>query len=240
MVERVKITPSQILLKDGDGNIKFNTDNYYLKTGSGTLYAGGYGRVPAIYGQNTITDHTNYGSYAPGLFTAAATFNQASTWRYYWNVPKCVSPEFKLVGNWEEAGQSLSANNIRTLEYFNYDTRVLSSTNITYRWRVARIGQWDGSVDGYGNHVLVNHYFAVWPIFSSNTMPEISNPNGGTFEVAWTANEHLSWTYTTSDNYGNTYNHTGNELFAGQTIQWRPNGIFSKRDPVALSLAVTP
>ena len=246
MVEKVKITPSQILLKDSSGTEKFNTNNYYLKTGSGTLYAGGNTRTPAIYGQNTISDHVDKGYYTPGLFTQAINFNQAEDWLWVYNVPKASSLRITFSDDWEAFGNQLTANSNRTLKYYNYNTLQLSTmTGYEYKWIVSRVGRISSrTVDSYGNASYGESYFAVWPIFYS-TPPAPTNPAGGTYEVSWTANEHLTWTrpYSTTDNYGNVTNgtYTFNTLFGGnQTLYWRIHGMFTGREPEALSLAVTP
>jgi hypothetical protein len=254
LVERVKITPSQILLKDGDGNIKFNTDYAYLKTGSGTLYAGGYDRAPAIYGQNSVYDHTDSGGYCSGLFDG--TFYATQNWNYYLNVPQAPNYQFRVVG----AGRSLitggfKSNNIRPVKYYNYDTKQLVDINTTFYWQIDQYGL----VDGDGNYYSVQ--WEAYPVLSSNTLPSYGNPNGGTFEFTYTANEYANYSRTTSSynpKTGQTTYNTqyGNQFFSerssynpktGQTttipaspIYFRRSGIFSKRNPTALSLAVTP
>lgn len=245
MVERVKITPSQILLKDSSGNDTFNTNNYYLKTGSGTLYAGGNTRTPAIYGQNSISDHVDKGYYTPGLFTSAVNFTQAEDKVWVYNVPKATTLRLTFSDDWEAFGNYLSSNNTRSINYWNYNTLELSATGYQYRWTVSRIGRISSkTTDNYGNASYGESYHAVWPIFLG-IPPAPTNPAGGTFELSWTANEHLTWTrtYTSTDNYGNvsTGTYTFNNLFGGnQTLYWRPHGMFTGREPEALSLAVTP
>lgn len=254
MVERVKITSSQILLKDSSGNIKFNTDSYYLKTGSGTLYAGGYDRAPAIYGQNSVYDHTDSGQYTAGLFNGA-TFSPLINWNYYQNVPKSDSIIYKSFGQGGALIQPPFASSVRTLKYFNYDTRVLSDTNITYTWQISAYGY---NPDAEGAYTSTQ--WEVSPVFNTNYLPAITNPNGGTYEISYTANEYGSWSrtrvitdpeygyQTTVTEYGSQYytarpsvDEFGNSYTTpGQPIYWRRNGIFSTRNPVSLSLAVTP
>jgi hypothetical protein len=53
MVERVRINSSQIILKDSDNRVSFDTANFYLKTDpNGQLKAGGYAESPSIWGYN--------------------------------------------------------------------------------------------------------------------------------------------------------------------------------------------
>lgn len=259
MVERIKITPSQILLKDADGNIKFNTDYAYIKTGGGTLYAGGYQRAPAIYGQNSVTDHASEGWYTPGLFSGTVpVLNQ--NWIYYWNVPKANQAEFRILpdGSANVEPMPFSSTTTKTLKYFNYDTRVLSDTSITYKWHISRYGI-NPSTDGDGNTYYQTYQWRLYPVFSSNTFPEVTNPSGGTYETTLSANEHASMQRVMSytDEWGTPYSVTqyaANYYLArtttdgdgytvqlpAETIYWRPNGVFTKRNTVALSLAVTP
>lgn len=253
MVERVKITPSQILLKDAEGNIKFNTDYAYIKTGGGTLYAGGYQRAPAIYGQNSVTDHPSEGLYTVGFFEGS--FNPAINKRYYWNAPKANLVQFRTVpdGSGDTGTGTFLSTNVRTLQYFNYDTRVLSNTSITYRWAMTRRGY---NPDSYGNYAYLQ--WQAFPVFSSSVFPEASNPSGGSYEITYQANEHNNWqrTVTTTDEYGNSYTSTqigvnyygqrtgsneyGTYTIPAEPIYWVRNALFTKREPVALSLAVTP
>ena len=254
MVERVKITPSQILLKDGDGNIKFNTDYAYLKTGSGTLYAGGYDRAPAIYGQNSVYDHTDYGGYCSGLLDG--TFYATQNWNYYTNVPQAPNYQFRVLG---KGGGLITggfkSNNIRPVKYYNYDTKQLIDINTTFYWQIDQYGYND-----YGDGWTVTQWEA-YPVLSSNILPSYGNPNGGTFEITYAANEYATYqrviggydpktgqtNYTTQ--YASNY-FSGRSYYdpkSGQTIvippatiYFRRCGIFSKRSPTALSLAVTP
>ena len=246
MVERVKITPSKILLKDADGNIKFDTDNLYLKTGSGTLYAGGNVRTPAIYGQNSVIDHTDSGFYTPGLFSPAVNFEQANNKKWVYNVPKSSSLRIRFSDDWETYGNQLDAPSQRTLQYYNYNTlQLVDLPDYKYIWTIARVGKKSTkSTDNYGAVSYGQWYTAVWPVFL-NVPPPPTNPAGGTYEILWTANEHLTWSKTVTGvgaygvPFSNTY--TFNSFFGeGTTINWRTHGMFTDRAPEALALAVTP
>lgn len=254
MVERVKISPSQILLKDSDGNIKFNTDTYYIKTGSGTLYAGGYDRAPAIYGQASISDHLDGGGYCSGLLDG--TFYATQNWNYYTNVPPASSYQFRVLGKGGGlTNGGFKATSSRQLKYFNYDTRQVVDTGLTFYWQIDQYGYND---QGDGWTLL---QWEAYPVISSNTLPSFGNPNGGTFEFAYTANEYanfqkISSSYnpktgqtTTTTQYGyqyfserSSYNpKTGQTTtIAASPIYFRRCGIFNTRNSTALSLAVTP
>ena len=254
MVERVKITPSQIVLKDSGGNIKFNTDYAYIKTGGGTLFAGGYQRAPAIYGQNSISDNASLGSYTSNLYSGA-TINFGQTQTFYWTSPRSSNLQFKFVDHGRDLGQvPFKSANTRTLRYLNYDTQAFSDTSITYRWVATRYGY---GADEYGNPTSIR--WVVFPEFTSLNFPTVANQNGGAFEVSYTGNEYGNWsrTLTSTDEYSNTTSTTqyGNQFYTSrtatneygqtytipaETMYWRTNGLFTLRNPEALSLAVTP
>lgn len=79
-VERVRITPSKIVLKNSSGIETFNTENYYLKTDpNGTLKAGGYLKTPMVYGQGgTVSNHDN-GWYTSSIIDWAVDGNTGPT-----------------------------------------------------------------------------------------------------------------------------------------------------------------
>lgn len=236
MVERVKITPSQIVLKDSDGNIKFNTDYGYIKTGSGTLYTGGYDRAPAIYGQNSVIDHTEFGGYTSGLFGGTGSFNLYQTDYYYLNVPKSSNVTFRFLEDGSQfADIEFVSPTSRYLYYFNYDTRQRVNTGIIFTWAL--------------NLFFYNGAYVcmVYPKFYSMPMslPSVNNVNGGTFEFEYTANEYKNWTRTVTldDGSGTQYyneEQTANGRVEAYQTNFRRCGIFSTRETVALSLAVTP
>lgn len=258
MVERVKITPSQILLKDSSGNIKFNTDYSYIKTGGGTLYAGGYARAPAIYGQNSIYDHTESGQYATGLLKG--TFPATTSHFLAVKVPKAEGYTFKnnLTIEGEASGLPFIAPSSRFVEYLNYDTQITSNTNTTFYWKIQQYG-YDAFTDSDGNTGYSSFRWEIEPILNGNILSGQSNPNGGRFIFRYSANEHLNYSrigyvydefsgsvpvtqygsqfygpQNVTDEFGNSY------TIPAKTIYIRSSSIFSTKTPVALSLAVTP
>lgn len=260
MVERVKITPSKIVLKDSTGAVKFNTDSFYIKTGGGTLYAGGYARAPAIYGQNSIYDHTEYGGYCAGILSGVVpttlTFNVQA------NVPKAQSYTHRSLPSPTYGGDPLGLPFIspssRFVEYFNFDTDTASNTNITFYWKIQQYGYVPAD-NGEGGTTYGGVQWEMEPILSNNTLPGQSNPNGGGFRFGFTANEHLNYTTTINsvDENGSpiTITQYGSQYYGAQgyvdengqpytvpakTITFRGNAIFNTKDPVSLSLAVTP
>lgn len=59
MVDRIKITPSEIVTRDAANNITFSTNYLYLKTDpTGTMSIGGWVRQP-VYGQSMSATATN-------------------------------------------------------------------------------------------------------------------------------------------------------------------------------------
>lgn len=50
MVERIKITPEKFTVLNASSAVKFDSDNKYVKTGGVGLKAGGYERMPCVYG----------------------------------------------------------------------------------------------------------------------------------------------------------------------------------------------
>lgn len=241
MVERIKITPSQILIKDSSNNIQFNTDNLYLKTGGGTLFAGGYARSPAIYGQNTIVNHPNDGWYTSFIYSGD-TFPENVSSTYWWRVPKADITQFRLLAGWTLlGGLFFTSTQTRTLIMLESSTNFWFNTDITYVWKVGYFGRYNGSTDQYGNPTYDIAQWMVWPEFSSTTFPNPTSPSGAIFRVDWTANEHLNYSKTYGpDQYGNVSTLTFNQQYPDVNVWWRPNAVFSKREPVALSLAVTP
>lgn len=261
MVERVRITPEQIITRDSGNNITFNTDYAYLKTGSGTLYAGGYQRAPAIYGEDSITDHTAPGE---GWYTselkAGTSFYPTSTGSYTWNVPEAGQVQFLVPPNGfaqQSAGYVFMSPNLRSVQYVNYDTGSTSNMGITYRWA---IGYWAYDIDSEGSYT--RYQYEIYPVFSSNSFPAVTNPSGGYYSLAYSAGEYGDFSRTQSgyDEYGQPYSYTqyGSNTYTArtvsgsdgygssytynvpaQTIYWRNNGFFTKKDPIALSLAVT-
>ena len=254
MVERIRITPSQIITRDASNNITFSTDYSYLKTGSGTLYVGGYQRAPAIYGQNSISDHTEDGWYTMSM--KRGNFLAQYSNLHPWEVPKATTTQYRHLETGTAYGNSTYNNfaaGFRTMQYLNYDTNQRSNTNIIYIWSLAQIGY---DPDSDGNYTRVE--WQLYPIFNTFNFPAPTNPSGGRFELQYYGNEHLGFYYTNSgyDEYGNAYSYTRYawEVVGERTasdgygstytipatpINWRANAIFSLRDPIALSLAVT-
>ena len=266
MVERIRITPSQILARDGSGNITFNTDYAYLKTGSGTSYVGGYQRVPAIYGTAgtgvSIIDHAEYGGYVSDI-KSGETFYPTSTNNHYWYVPKSDQVTFKLLPN---AGDLIVAPFTspywRTVQYYNSDTGGYYDTYISYKWAISLWG-FDPYDNGYGGTAYSRFEWQIYPIFTTDSFPTVTNPSGGAYVLSYSANEWGDYSLTQYgyDDYGNylpmtyyglnyytartvlTYDEYGNSYYQNipaEPLYWRKNAIFCTRNPVAVSLAVTP
>lgn len=261
MVERIRITPSQIVARDASGNIKFSTDYSYVKTGSGTSYVGGYQRAPAIYGEGSgVTDHYQYGGYVSEIKTGR-TFFPEMTRDHYWYIPKSdttAHQTFTDDGSLQQPG--FVSPYWRTVRYYNGDTYQYSNTSASYKWAVAQYAYDPYEVDGSSYYGRVE--WQIYPIFNVYSLPAVTNAGGGAFVLAYSANEWgtYSRTVTSTDYYGNSYTYTqyGSQFYTARTVTtsdesgvttqnipdsillWRKNGMFSTRSPVGISLAVTP
>ena len=263
MVERIRITPTQILARDAGGNITFNTDYAYLKTGSGTSYVGGYQRAPAIYGTAgtgvSIIDHAEYGGYVSDI-KSGETFYPQQTSTHYWYVPKSNQVTFKLLPAGATVTQAeFTSPYWRTVQYYNADTYGYSDTYISYKWAIGQFG-FDIGDDGQGSTTFSRVEWQVYPVFNTNNFPAVTNPSGGAFALSYSANEwgDYSRQYPVYDDYGGTSLVTqyGLNYYTARTaydpdygysynipaspLFWYKNAIFCTRNPVAVSLAVTP
>lgn len=226
--ERIKITPSNITIRDASSNILFDTDRKYLKTGSGTLYSGGNTRSPMVTGQNSIGDHTEFGYFLP-IYSNQVNFNAAVTDTTWFILPKCDS--YSLVFNPTSADNSEPYYNYttsaRNMKYYNYNTETTITLPNQFYWHLGLV---NGST------------FMAYPV-AINGWPAITNGAGGSLGFPWTANEHtigLTNTVSGTDSYGNivtsVYSLT---TYLGGNPVLKPMGFMINRSPVALSLAVT-
>lgn len=240
-VERVKITPSSIVLKDSSGNEKFNTSNLYLKTDpGGTLKAGGYDKAPMVYGQGTsgnnpVQNHDN------GWFTSAVvdwTISQSTgpTGNLDLYVPKYdliklyKTPIYSVSGRWTGSTQSFTFNGVNA-GTFRYDGIL---ANI------------DGVTDGEGGYTY-NLYVDI--VIVTTVGSYVSGGPSGYVRFPPPSLAMGSWSRPLTDGDGNPYN----EPFINQyrssnkqgyyyyrTIKFLPMALMTTSDPVTLSIAVTP
>ena len=76
MVERIRISPTQMLTRDASNNVIFDSNDLLVKQGGGTIYLDGYKNVPVAYG-GTAANGVNYSQYAGGfLVYSASLFGQ--------------------------------------------------------------------------------------------------------------------------------------------------------------------
>jgi hypothetical protein len=248
--ERIRITPQQIITRNASGKVTFNTDNLYLKTGSGTLFAGGNTRAPAIYGQNTITDHPVLGGYAAGLYSSSqgigSVQNNSSPGSLVYTTPKCNSLIFFNSQNWGFAGTQFTSQTLRTVNVYDWDTDQMYS-GPQFRWSIGPFNRIDSGVFypdyGGGSTVYGETRVMIYPVFSS-PLPPVSVANGVTYILNYTYSElyNASAEVTFADYNGNLYTQTQyiTQYYNLGDVRIRPHGVFIIRNPVQLSLAVTP
>jgi hypothetical protein len=224
--EAIRITPQQIITRNLSGQITFNTDNLYIKTDpNGVLFAGGNTRSPMIYGQNTIGDDQSSGFFAGTSFFASDFFPTGfSRTIQYW-IPNISSqPRIVFSSNWNQNGSVFQTPDWRPVVYYDANTAQRSNTQAIYKWAVA-----------YGNNGL----HSIWPIiFNLPTGP--LNPAGGIFELAYSANEHSNYTIQTTDGYGNVITYRYQDLYGFPQMYSRPHSMYTSRNPIQLSLNITP
>jgi hypothetical protein len=249
--ERIRITPQQIITRNASGKVTFDTNNLYLKTGSGTLFAGGNTRAPAIYGQNTITDHPVLGGYAAGLYSSSQSIgniqNNSTPGSLVYTTPKCNSLVFYYSENWGIAGAHFNSQTVRTVSVYDWDTDQMYS-GPQFTWGIGPFNRLDTAVfnsDGYGGgYTSYNETrLMIYPVFSS-PLPPVSATNGVTYILNYTYSElyNASQVMTFADYYGNPYTQTVYiyNYYGLGDVRIRPHGVFINRNPVQLSLAVTP
>jgi hypothetical protein len=248
--ERIRITPQQIITRNSSGKVTFNTDNLYLKTGGGTLFAGGNTRAPAIYGQDIITDHPVLGGYAAGLYNSSQSIgnvqNNSSPGSLVYTTPKCSSLVYYFSENWGFAGNHFTSQTLRTVNVYDWDTNQMYS-GPQFRWGIGLFNRIDSGVFypdyGGGSTVYGESRVMIYPVFSS-PLPPVSAANGVTYILNYTYSElfNASQVVTTSDYFGNLYTQTVyiTQYYNLDDVRIRPHGLFITRNPVQLSLAVTP
>jgi hypothetical protein len=233
MVERVKITPSQILLKDGNGNVKFDTNSAYIKTGGGTLYAGGYARSPAIYGQGTenVIDHLQDGGFVSRIGKSGVNLDYDGPFGVCL-VPKCNTASIRVLdeGELRYIQETPFTSSSRNVEYYNYDTGQIIDTGVGFNWNLTL-------VYSYGEYK-----YYIYPTFNTSTLPAVTNPNGGQFQLPYSEREFQYWSrqVQVEDYGGGYYNETQyGYIYGGFPTRALAVAVFCTRASVALSLAVT-
>ena len=251
MSERIRITPQQIITRNSSGKVTFNTDNFYLKTGSGTLFAGGNTRAPAIYGQNTITDHPVLGGYAAGLYNSSQSIgniqNNNTPGSLVYTTPKCSSLVYYFSENWGFTGTQFTSQTLRTVNVYDWDTNQMYS-GPQFRWGIGLFNRLDTEVfisDGYGGGSTTygETRLMIYPIANSS-LPPVSAANGVTYILNYTYSElfNASGVISGTDYSGNPFTQTAfiYNIYDLGDVRIRPHGVFITRNPVQLSLAVTP
>ena len=226
MVERVKISPSQILLRNIDGSISFNTDNYYLKTDpTGNLQAGGYLSAPTIYGQNTITN-TDLGWYNTGIISGPCLIGEYAQWNPSLAIPMPKYDSIKIIYT------TANYNNLYSGPYYTFQSpeQLAYINNVlvaTYRWQISR----RIDTDSYG--VIINDWN---PFITLNVTFAATNLYNGILDFAASSTSMWDWTRKAApyDYYSSTYRNSET------TGPLAPFIIMTTSNPIALSISVTP
>lgn len=246
MSERIRITPEQIIARNSSGNVTFNTDYNYLKTGSGTLFAGGNTRAPAIYGQNTIIDHGEHGGYCTGVQDAKFANMSQAYGQLRYEVPKCNFTTIQASTRWITIGLPVFTTPLFgiPLKFLNYDTGQTTTLNFyELNLVVTQFAAQDSQTTGqYGEIYYNTTQLMVYPNFF-NTPPPVTSASGGVYiiDIPQGLVPSASRTYQ-QEFYGSSYpvTQTAQEYYGNQSIWLRSHSLFVYRSPTALSLAVTP
>jgi len=244
--ERIKITPEQIITRNANGNVTFNTNNLYLKTDpNGELFAGGNTRSPMIYGQNTIADDLNSGFFAGTTYFYSTFFTgAASTRSIEYEVPAMSgTPTIVFSNAWDRLAWSIvfESPTWRNVNYYNYNTGTVTNTQAIYKWRVAMFGRFEGALDQYGNRTYSTNILMIYPEIS-NLPGGPLNPAGGVFRLNYEPNEHANYSVIQQDEFGNNITFTLSQLapYANSLLHFRPHSMYAFRNPIKIALAVTP
>lgn len=220
MIQRVKINSSEIVIKNADGNEIFNTANLYLKTDpNGQIKVGGYGSCPTVFGNGSVTDQ-NLGWYPCGLVTNG----QESAFRSQgWTVvvPACTAIKLQL--------SPATANGIIGGAYSPQMTAQFNGQPATtFNWSL--------------------HYQGFWTVGIVNHQPTPST-SPGTWYYPPPTQDYSQWSSYTAAGYDSetgqivTYTQYLVNVIPSMpinTVAWSGQCLMTLRDPVTLSLAVTP
>lgn len=250
MLERIKITPSRILVKNANNVNVFDTENYYLKTDvNGTLKAGGYASPPSVYGSQyyeaggSISDKDN------GGFISEMKFGQIVLDKnILFDVPAYTSA--KVVSGWGNMrGDYETQDGIGIKYYSPYKTAQFRNLNnqiiatASYRWSADLFNYpWISNYSGTGSGSYIqgdpDNADSVLVISIENaTLPTVSEQgtwefNPGTLSsldswllAGWPANYTLLY-------YINTYQ-------VIKSINLKKTAIATSKSPVSLSISRT-
>lgn len=145
-VERLKITPSQIVIKNSSNVTTFDTENLYLKTDpSASFKLGGYTKSPLIYGWGSTIGNYDNGWY-PAVWQDG--FISTSANNYTQVITSFNLPRFNSIKIQKQATDGVNPSSWKT--YSAYGTAQFNGANIgQFRW----VGKWDetGEYDSNGN-----------------------------------------------------------------------------------------
>lgn len=234
-----------MVLRSANGTEVFNTNNYYLKTDpNGILKAGGYLKAPSVYGQNTLSNHDN------GWFMTSVVEGDIATYyggnntipftgiytTYYYTPKydqiKMMYTPFTYVqgGPYYDSWQPL---------YFTTSSSATTAGQFRYRGWLASTVQPDA--DGYA---------PTLPYVDVEVANVATQTDSGYWTFGSVVKEIKDWAwYFDPQNGYPAYNRLFKETFytSGKGgsyyyryAKYRTWGIMTLRNPVSLSIAVTP
>ena len=214
MVERVRIEPTRILLKDASSNIKFDTNNYYLRTDpQGTLKVGGYTAAPTVYGQNSIYDHGN-GGFTSSIFGGGTPGGTVSaTWVI--DIPESTSTRLVYGNGWTANPPPLTGgftpfkSSIRPLIFYAYNPDgSITSTNIGgYYWKSEYF-----NIDS--EYAMQGAYIQFVNIYNQDIsrLPQVNSSGYFVFKFDQVDAKNWTRTYTYTGEYGAVF--TANDKYS--------------------------
>jgi hypothetical protein len=253
LVERIRITSSNITTKDASGNITFSTDRQYLKTdATGILKAGGYQSVPTPAGYLNVIANSDKGWYCPGIVNL--TYINSSTYYYYpltrfSQIAAGSDYDFHQYGglnsNTYNPTQANPSYSVEGFPYFHSPTISLTTsfgeTIGSYNWSVYFLYQ---SYSQGREFLNQDGYYETEPdIPEALTLKGLQISNLSI--TNWNFGGIPKFTFSDPGNwYSNTYgvNMSYYSYLYGSTpyLELKNHFILIKNDPVSLSLKVTP
>ena len=253
MVERIKIIPSRILLKNASDVNVFDTNNYYLKTdATGSLNAGGYAAPPTVYGGvgasfagagGTISDKGN-GGFISEMKFGQIPFDQSVVF----SVPAYTNA--KIVSGWgTQRGLYETQDGVgnkyyspyKTAQFRNLNNQIVATTS--YRWAAdifnyGWIYQWSGN--GFDSYIQsdFNDADSVLVLSIENiTLPPVTEQGTWEFNPGTLASLDSWLLQGWPANYTLLYYITNYQVY--QAINLKKTAIATDKNPVVLSISRT-
>lgn len=242
MVERIRITPSNITTKDASGNITFSTDTQYLKTdATGILKVGGYQSVPTPAGYFGNINDTSKGWYCPSIINIPRIYASSS---FYYPIPKyselVAGDDYNPTGYYSNGTYNYSP----FLDHVGYKSSTISLTTsfgetigsynwtASYQYAPAQEEVWENN---QGGSFLISPFyperFDYQFTFISNLIINNFDFNGIPY---FTFTDPLTW-YSAAEGY----TIASYEYLITQYPQLNNTYIMTKSNPLSLGLKVT-